>query len=77
MCLQAYPDPEHKINKKAMNEKIPSNFGAVTNFTYSNMFASTPVMVNWHNAHHCLLPQVKPQWLVSECGNVLSEEKWM
>lgn len=47
-----------------MNEKIPSNFGAVTNFTYNTMFPSTPVMVNWHNAHNCMLPQVKPQWLV-------------
>lgn len=48
-----------------MNEKMPANFGSVTNFTYSNMFASTAVMVNWHNAHRCYLPHIKPQWLVS------------
>lgn len=61
---QAYADPEHKINKKAMNEKMPSNFGSLTNFTYSNIFANTPVMINWHNAHYCHLPRIKLQWIV-------------
>ncbi|XP_065214793.1 leucine-rich repeat serine/threonine-protein kinase 1 isoform X2 [Planococcus citri] len=64
LSIKAYTDPEHKINKKAMNEKMHANFGALTNFTYSNMFAYTPVMINWHNAYQCQLPRIKPQWLV-------------
>ncbi|RZF34102.1 hypothetical protein LSTR_LSTR009743, partial [Laodelphax striatellus] len=70
--LCAYPDPEHRINKKAMNEKIPSSssqFGALQNLTYSNMFANTPVMINWH-CQRCQLTQIRPQWLVDAALHV-------
>lgn len=64
--IKAYPDPEHRINKKAMSEYIPasnSQFSALQSLTYSNMFANTPVMINWH-CQRCQLSQIRPQWLV-------------
>lgn len=64
---QAHPDPENRINKKAMSEHIPAastQFSSIQSLTYSNMFANTPVMINWHS-QHCQLTQIRPQWLVS------------
>uniref|UniRef100_A0A1B6DQ53 non-specific serine/threonine protein kinase n=1 Tax=Clastoptera arizonana TaxID=38151 RepID=A0A1B6DQ53_9HEMI len=66
LSIKAHPDPEHRINKKAMSEHIPATnaqFGALTSLTYSNMFANTAVMINWH-CQRCQLSQIRPQWLI-------------
>lgn len=64
--MQAHPDPEYKINKKAMTESIHSPqfsiFSNVTNLTYSSLFPNTPTMINWHN-QRCHLSQIRSQWL--------------
>lgn len=61
---KAFADPEHKINKKAMTDNIASQFGSLSSLTYSNIFPSTPVMINWHS-QRCKLESIKSQWLVS------------
>lgn len=72
LSIKANPDPEHKINKRAMTEEgaafSPSTFSQLSNVlanfttTYSSMFPSQPVMINWHN-QRCRLSQLRPQWL--------------
>jgi len=60
---KAFADPEHKINKKSMTDNIVSQFGGLSSLTYSNIFPSTPVMINWHS-QRCKLESIKSQWLV-------------
>ncbi|XP_050423466.1 leucine-rich repeat serine/threonine-protein kinase 1 [Adelges cooleyi] len=60
---KAFADPEHKINKKAMTDNIASQFGGLSSLTYSNIFPSTPVMINWHS-QRCKLECIKSQWLI-------------
>ncbi|KAG5883328.1 hypothetical protein JTB14_032528 [Gonioctena quinquepunctata] len=66
LSTKAHPDPEYKINKKAMTENVNSSqftiFSNVTNLTYSALFPNTPTMINWHN-QKCNLKQIKTQWL--------------
>ncbi|XP_049820088.1 leucine-rich repeat serine/threonine-protein kinase 1 isoform X2 [Aethina tumida] len=66
LSTKAHPDPEYKINKKAMTENINSSqftiFSNVTSLTYSTIFPNTPTMINWHN-QKCGLTQIKTQWL--------------
>ncbi|KAF5301002.1 hypothetical protein FQR65_LT08985 [Abscondita terminalis] len=66
LSVKAHPDPEYKINKKAMTESINSPqfsiFANVTHLTYSSLFPNTPTMINWHNLR-CHLSQIRPQWL--------------
>lgn len=67
LSIKAHPDPEYKINKKAMTENVHSSqfsiFSSVTSLTYSAMFPNTAVMINWHN-QRCHLSQVRMQWVV-------------
>lgn len=66
LSTKAHPDPEYKINKKAMTETIHSSqysiFSNITSLTYSTLFPNTPVMINWHN-QKCHLSQIRTQWL--------------
>ncbi|XP_031347203.1 leucine-rich repeat serine/threonine-protein kinase 1-like isoform X2 [Photinus pyralis] len=66
LSVKAHPDPEYKINKKAMTESINSPqfsiFSNVTQLTYSSLFPNTPTMINWHN-QRCHLSQIRSQWL--------------
>ncbi|XP_015840648.1 leucine-rich repeat serine/threonine-protein kinase 1 isoform X3 [Tribolium castaneum] len=66
LSTKAHPDPEFKINKKAMTENVNSSqftiFSNVTNLTYSALFPNTPTMINWHN-QRCNLTQIRTQWL--------------
>lgn len=57
--LQSHPDPEFKINKKAMSDNVPaaSQFAGLASLTYSSMFPNTPAMINWHGLR-CGLSQV-------------------
>ncbi|GAB6033061.1 hypothetical protein CHUAL_012677 [Chamberlinius hualienensis] len=67
LALKAHPDPEHKINKKAF-DVIPViqfgglGFAGVGSVTYSSMFPTVPVMVNWHG-QKCL-DHLRKQWLI-------------
>lgn len=73
LSMKAHPDPEYKINKKAMTENINSSqftiFSNITNLTYSTLFPNTPVMINWHN-QKCNLTQIKKQWLTDAALNL-------
>lgn len=65
--LQAHPDPEYKINKKAMTENVNAPqftiFNNITNLKYSSIFPNTPTMINWHN-QRCNLSHIRTQWLI-------------
>lgn len=67
LALKTHPDPEYKINKKAFDVIPVTQFGAlgfagVGSVTYSSMFPTAPVMVNWHG-QKCL-DHIREQWLV-------------
>ncbi|XP_067128785.1 leucine-rich repeat serine/threonine-protein kinase 1 [Centruroides vittatus] len=66
LSLKAYQDPEFKINKKAL-EISPSTqlSGFMNSVTYSSMFPTTPVMINWHG-QKCL-NHIQEQWLINAC----------
>lgn len=66
LSLKAYQDPEFKINKKAL-EISPSTqlSGFMNSVTYSSMFPTTPVMINWHG-QKCL-NRIQEQWLINAC----------
>lgn len=64
LTLKAYQDPEFKINKKAL-EIVPSAHlgGILGSVTFSSMFPTTPVMINWHG-QKCL-HYIKEEWLIN------------
>lgn len=64
LTLKAYQDPEFKINKKAL-EIVPSAHlgGLLGSVTFSSMFPTTAVMINWHG-QKCL-HYVKEEWLIN------------
>ncbi|GIX66529.1 hypothetical protein CEXT_19851 [Caerostris extrusa] len=64
LTLKAYQDPEFKINKKAL-EIVPSAHlgGLLGSVTFSSMFPTTPVMINWHG-QKCL-QYIKEEWLIN------------
>ncbi|XP_056637900.1 leucine-rich repeat serine/threonine-protein kinase 1 isoform X1 [Diorhabda sublineata] len=78
LSTKAHPDPEYKINKKAMTENVNSSqftiFSNVTNLTYSSLFPNTPTMINWHN-QKCNLTQIKTQWLIDAALHLNSKLK--
>ncbi|KAH0560147.1 leucine-rich repeat serine/threonine-protein kinase 1 [Cotesia glomerata] len=67
LSIKAHPDPEYKINKKAMTEGTQtSHFSALSSFgnvTYPSLFPNTPTMINWHD-QQCRLSQIRGQWLI-------------
>lgn len=72
LSIKANPDPEYKINKRAMGGEEGAVTGqwsslssVLANFTttYSSLFPSQPVMLNWHN-QRCHLSQLRPSWLI-------------
>ncbi|XP_057330472.1 leucine-rich repeat serine/threonine-protein kinase 1 [Microplitis mediator] len=73
LSIKAHPDPEYKINKKAMTEGTQtSHFSALSSFgnvTYPSLFPNTPTMINWHN-QQCRLSQIRSQWLIDAVLNV-------
>ncbi|CAG9769543.1 unnamed protein product [Ceutorhynchus assimilis] len=73
LSIKAHPDPEFKINKKAMTENINSShitmFANVSSLTYSSLFPNTPTMINWHN-QKCGLTEIKIQWLIDAALNL-------
>ncbi|KAL0267443.1 UNVERIFIED_CONTAM: hypothetical protein PYX00_009712 [Menopon gallinae] len=70
LSTKAHPDPEYKLNKKAMTEQLPrGSLITVATLTYSSVFPNTPVMINWHG-NRCLLSNIKANWLVDAALNV-------
>lgn len=71
LSIKAHPDPEFKINKKAMSDNVPAaaQFAGLASLTYSSMFPNTPAMINWHGLR-CGLSQVRTQWLVDAALHV-------
>lgn len=64
LSRQAHADPEYKINKQRMDTCLDKNVaGAMTatatrNITYSNIFPTNAVMIDWHLSN-CQLNHVK------------------
>ena len=63
LAIKAFPDPEYKINKKALSEVGGGGTG-IGGVYRGSIAANTPVMINWH-AQRCELSRVRAQWLVS------------
>uniref|UniRef100_A0A8D9E2H8 non-specific serine/threonine protein kinase n=1 Tax=Cacopsylla melanoneura TaxID=428564 RepID=A0A8D9E2H8_9HEMI len=59
LAIKAFPDPEYKINRKALSE-MGGGGGVVYR---GSIAANTPVMINWH-AQRCELTRVRVQWLI-------------
>lgn len=63
LSLKAYQDPEYKINKKSLDVAASGQMtGLGSSVTYSAMFPTTPVMINWHR-QRCL-QFLREQWLI-------------
>ena len=66
LTLRSFPDPEHKISKKSL--EIPGGSysckgsSAAGSVTFSSVFPTTAVMVNWHSLS--CLSCVRKNWLV-------------
>lgn len=52
LSKKAHADPEYKINKNKLDNSLDKHVGksmsTSTNITYSNIFPTNSVMVNWH-----------------------------
>lgn len=52
LSKKAHTDPEYKINKNKLDNSLDKHVGksmsTSTNITYSNIFPTNSVMVNWH-----------------------------
>lgn len=70
LALKSNEDPEFKINKKCNVEfasrykqsQISSKSSGNTTTTFSSMFPSAPVMIDWHNLK--CIKQIDPEWLI-------------
>jgi len=70
LSLKSNVDPEYKINRKSnvefasrykKNQKISNAESQITT-TFSSMFPSTPVTIDWQNLK--CIKQIDPQWLI-------------
>ncbi|XP_076065875.1 leucine-rich repeat serine/threonine-protein kinase 1-like isoform X3 [Oratosquilla oratoria] len=72
LALKAHPDPEFKINKRALDIKPNQQFSSLSipssGGMYSSLCPSTPVTINWHG-QRCL-SYLKDQWLVDAAINL-------
>ncbi|XP_063840315.1 leucine-rich repeat serine/threonine-protein kinase 1-like isoform X2 [Scylla paramamosain] len=72
LALKAHPDPEFKVNKRALDIKPSQQFSSLNvgsgGGVYSSLAPSTPVMINWHG-QRCL-SYLKDQWLVDASVNL-------
>ncbi|KAI1294731.1 Leucine-rich repeat serine/threonine-protein kinase 1 [Halotydeus destructor] len=62
LALKSFPDPEYKINRKAI--ELPGILGTnmMGSVTFSSMFPTAPVMINWHSLG--CLTNIRKQWLM-------------
>lgn len=63
MCItrfnvQAYPDPDYKLNKSSVSETVFSNRQSDSALTYSAVCPTTPVMINWRELR-CQLSYIR------------------
>jgi Leucine-rich repeat (LRR) protein len=65
LALKSFADPEFKISKKAVELPglYPTAAGGGTSVTFSSMFPTTPVMINWHSLNGCL-KNIRKTWLI-------------
>nr|XP_045599191.1 leucine-rich repeat serine/threonine-protein kinase 1-like isoform X5 [Procambarus clarkii] len=72
LALKAHPDPEFKVNKRALEIKPSQQFSSLgvgnAGGVYSSLAPTTPVMINWHG-QRCL-SYLKDQWLVDASVNL-------
>ncbi|XP_068220598.1 leucine-rich repeat serine/threonine-protein kinase 1 isoform X12 [Palaemon carinicauda] len=72
LALKAHPDPEFKVNKRAMEIKPSQQFSSLSvsnsGGVYSSLSPTTPVMINWHG-QRCL-SYLKDQWLIDASVNL-------
>ncbi|KAK7078388.1 hypothetical protein SK128_010659 [Halocaridina rubra] len=72
LALKAHPDPEFKVNKRALEIKPSQQFTSLnvsnSGGVYSSLSPSTPVMINWHG-QRCL-SYLKDQWLIDASVNL-------
>lgn len=66
--LKAHPDPDYKINKKAIASPDTEFRPILGNLTFSSLFPNTPTMVNWHS-NNFRLKIIKASWLVEAALN--------
>jgi Leucine-rich repeat (LRR) protein len=66
LAIKAHPDPDYKINKKAIPETDLRP--TLSNLTYSSLFPNTPTMINWHS-NNCHLTLIRMQWLIEAALN--------
>ncbi|CAM1297638.1 Uncharacterised protein g1884 [Pycnogonum litorale] len=65
LTLKSFSDPDYKINRKSMNICTSNQFAGTNLFTYSSMFPTTAVMINWHNMK--CLESLREKWLIDAC----------
>lgn len=63
LSIKAHPDPDYKINKKAIGSPETEFRPILGNLTFSSLFPNTPTMVNWHS-NNFRLQSLKINWLV-------------
>lgn len=63
LALKSFADPEFKISKKAVELPGLHPTAAGTSVTFSSMFPTTPVMINWHSLNGCL-KSIRKTWLM-------------
>lgn len=63
LAIKAHPDPDYKINKKAITTPETDFRPILGNLTFSSLFPNTPTMVNWHSNNFRLV-NLRPNWLV-------------
>uniref|UniRef100_A0A1S4G9X9 non-specific serine/threonine protein kinase n=1 Tax=Anopheles gambiae TaxID=7165 RepID=A0A1S4G9X9_ANOGA len=84
LAIKAHPDPDYKINKRALagQEASTPEYGTAPlafvgklggSFTYSSLFPSTATMINWHS-NNCRLGLIRMAWVseaVLQCNRKL------
>lgn len=63
LAIKAHPDPDFKINKKAITTPETDFLPILGNLTFSSLFPNTPTMINWHSNNFRLVT-LKSNWLV-------------
>uniref|UniRef100_A0A182QR29 non-specific serine/threonine protein kinase n=1 Tax=Anopheles farauti TaxID=69004 RepID=A0A182QR29_9DIPT len=77
LAIKAHPDPDYKINKRALAGPEAAEYAVAGklggSFTYSSLFPSTATMINWHS-NACRLGLIRMAWLseaVLQCNRKL------
>lgn len=63
LAIKAHPDPDFKINKKAITTPETDFRPILGNLTFSSLFPNTPTMINWHS-NNFRLSTLRTNWLV-------------